>query len=426
MSAAATATAQLPPPLRHAEKARNATCAFATTVAALSVDAWKALPGVPASAGQTVLASVVQSHPVLPLQVVALGVGTKVVADALVADDADRGLRVADCHAEVLARRGFVLYLLAQVRACNAGRPSVFARDDANGLPNLVDGVHFHLYTSSAPCGNACMRRFAKVGTETYDASLGPLQWPTKQPHPPLQRICDEQVAVLCKAAAERSPDALTVAREQPEVKKAKHGPVVPPGTEPPGSVRATSRATCSDKMARWCAMGMHGALVQSVCRGDFRPLTITVGRKFCRPHMARAMCCRIADHVERHPVLLCTDVKLHEGGMDAQTGATFANVAVVAALRDGALVSQVLVANTGLLADGSACMVARASLLGAWEQCAQPPPPPPPVLTSDFARRYASAKARADDAYKARADALLSSETGLYGWPRRRGCILE
>jgi hypothetical protein len=251
--------------VRHAEKPREATCAFADSVAAACIDAFRALdlPDGSAKAAlqshQTVLAGFVLScGQGQPLRVVSLGVGTRVVPDSLLAQDAD-GRRVFDCHAEVLARRGLVVFLLEELRAFlqQAQPGSLF--EAAERRPRLKPSLRFHLYCSSAPCGNACVRRFAKAAHDVFDARWGALEWPSL-PHPKFTRQCEEQCAVLCKA--DHRPPA---SPQLPEAKKSRREPVCPPGCALPGSAAATSRATCSDKIARWCAAGAQGALLQSL-----------------------------------------------------------------------------------------------------------------------------------------------------------------
>ena len=47
----------------------------------------------------------------------------------------------------------------------------------------LKSNVSLHMYTSSAPCGNATLKKFAKMTRERYDHTLDPNTWPTSQSH---------------------------------------------------------------------------------------------------------------------------------------------------------------------------------------------------------------------------------------------------
>lgn len=86
-------------------------------------------------------------------EVVALGTGTKCINGEFISDS---GLAVNDCHAEVIARRSLVRFLYAQLDLCAKGQDSasIFHRV-SSGKFSLKPGVSFHLYISTAPCGDA-------------------------------------------------------------------------------------------------------------------------------------------------------------------------------------------------------------------------------------------------------------------------------
>ena len=210
-----------PPAVRSAEKSRVASCAFADAVARLSIDTFRALcERAQVQYTQTCMAAVValDSPPdggTPRLTVLSVGAGTKFARAAAVA--ADRaGTSIRDCHAEVLARRGLQRALqVALLRAvgggdsgdggsggsgggggggsgCSGGGDGGGVRDrggggdgdgdgggggdgdgaqvaallsppaEAGGTWSLRPGVSLHLYTSSAPCGNASVRRWAR------------------------------------------------------------------------------------------------------------------------------------------------------------------------------------------------------------------------------------------------------------------------
>ncbi len=73
-----------------------------------------------------------------------------------------KGEAINDCHAVVLARRGLVSFLYDQLeKYMTQPEDSVFepaGNDD--GLPlrfKIKDGILFHLYMTSPPCGEACL-----------------------------------------------------------------------------------------------------------------------------------------------------------------------------------------------------------------------------------------------------------------------------
>lgn len=65
------------------------------------------------------------------------------------------GSAVHDCHAEVLARRGFIRFLFNHIRENKHKQTSILEYDPTTSKYKLADKVTFHLYTSSMPCGMA-------------------------------------------------------------------------------------------------------------------------------------------------------------------------------------------------------------------------------------------------------------------------------
>jgi hypothetical protein len=196
--------------VRHAEKRRIGTCQFANRIANVSLDAYNSV--VPKShrdaMKQTCVAAIVahysnkhnnqseqQKNVVGKMRVLGLGVGTKFVSHDVITDEQNNnennncyGKRVRDCHAEVLARRAFrrqvALEILTDLKRessfdNNAENDSILERveckdDDmqTNICYRLKPNVTLHFYASSTPCGNATLKKFAKMDKEVFDASL--------------------------------------------------------------------------------------------------------------------------------------------------------------------------------------------------------------------------------------------------------------
>ena len=85
-------------------------------------------------------------------KVVCVTTGTKCISGAYLSDS---GLTVNDCHAEVIARRCLCRYLYLQIQQFIVGAESVFIPSESGSGFALKPGVKFHLYISSAPCGDA-------------------------------------------------------------------------------------------------------------------------------------------------------------------------------------------------------------------------------------------------------------------------------
>ena len=197
--------------VRHAEKRRIGSCQFANRVATVSLDAYK--KSVPESYRdankQTCVAAIVAHYSIKnlssngdksvvgKLRVIGLGVGTKFLPSDAIKNEQNAniyGKRIRDCHAEVLARRAFrrqiALEILEDLKATRNDESavsktntnddhddfSILERGCGNGSQNicyrLKSNVTLHFYASSAPCGNATLKKFVKMEKEIFDTSL--------------------------------------------------------------------------------------------------------------------------------------------------------------------------------------------------------------------------------------------------------------
>ncbi|XP_026167277.1 tRNA-specific adenosine deaminase 1 [Mastacembelus armatus] len=156
----------------------------AEEIAKLCYERFKQLPrrGKPEPGREwTLLAAVVKTRQcansdTAEKEVVSLGTGTKCIGRACMSP---RGDVLNDSHAEVIARRGCIRYLIQELhRAVSGGNSSVFCLGDQPGKWRLQPGVSFVFFTSHTPCG---------------DASIIPMTHSQSQPCPPVVSVKDSE-----------------------------------------------------------------------------------------------------------------------------------------------------------------------------------------------------------------------------------------
>lgn len=324
--------------MRSAEENRVSTCDFADHIASTCLAEYKKRCPSFVDYKQTVVAGIVIQSPDRQLHIVGLGVGTKVPH---VTNYTSKGYNeslstpaarfqyhelVRDCHAEVLARRSFLRFLHNYLDTNIGNNPRsdnylyqlpMFERSSESGLLRLSSGYSLHLYTSSQPCGNATIKKWAKSKSPVH-FNITPHEYPVElHSHPPFHVTArsEGQVALLVKKnnnivtiSDPISSSSVVLNTKQTEIDNKRNDLAVSTSIAssqqaitvvvPEGLATVTSQLgcvmSCSDKIAKWNALGLQGSLL-SAC---FEPLylsTITVGRKFSQVHGERALCCRVS-----------------------------------------------------------------------------------------------------------------------------------
>jgi len=357
--------------VRLMEKRRLGTCVFADRVAQLSIDTFHAT--VPRTwrdeHPHTCISTIVAHFPpesssvqegadergsMGHLQVMALGVGTKFLSETTLREQVEGtsyGTRIRDCHAEVLARRAFRRQITMEVMTWiqrqddnlttiypDTYRPILQRRmpmhnddddDSNNNTPTFIHsfqikpGITLHMYTSSAPCGNASLKKFATMMKETFMDHLGDDEWPSRSLSHELimgHAISQGQFALLVKKqhtvplypkmesfnsiTPDHTKDDLLITTNTPSTvhntnnnnnnknNNSNHDDWCPPGTSTV-TCNHGSIHTCSDKICRWNYLGLQGSLLSLVLNQPLYLEGFIVGRKFTRSICQRAICCR-------------------------------------------------------------------------------------------------------------------------------------
>ena len=198
------------------------------------------------------------------ISVVAVATGTKHLATnfkSCATGTLTPGQHLVDSHAEVLARRALVRYLAGMLAKDNAGEDNPVFQDG-----HVRRGVQFHLYISTAPCGDA--RRF------------------TEQPSP-------ASVGRKRKADASIHCPAFTSAGMGKLCTKINDGMGCTPTDSEGTSPERRGPMSCSDKVEKWALYGLQGGLLRSVIKSPVKLSSVIVGSRYDPVHLERALCCR-------------------------------------------------------------------------------------------------------------------------------------
>ncbi len=197
--------------IRHAEKRRISTCAFADRIAKVSINSYhNCVPLQWREQNQQIcLATFVAYWKELDddckgddtcFQVIGLGVGTKYLSQKILFEDeaseTHYGVRIRDSHAEILARRAMRKYFLnvmnriydkhhaaendkVEMNCSSKNNEFLLLEFDSDKQTFFMkENVTIHMYTSSTPCGNSSIKKFAQMSKETFQSHLKPNQWP--------------------------------------------------------------------------------------------------------------------------------------------------------------------------------------------------------------------------------------------------------
>ncbi|XP_027128513.1 tRNA-specific adenosine deaminase 1 isoform X2 [Larimichthys crocea] len=273
-------------------------------------------------------------------KVVSLGTGTKCIGRTAMSPKGDV---LNDSHAEVIARRGCIRYLIQELHgAVSAGDSSVFCRADQRGKWKLKPGVSFLFFTSHTPCGDASiipmtdsesqpcppvtsvkgdggtdgeLKRKAEEPSEGKNTKLPRLEEQETNLDDPKQ--ASSKTEAPSQSHSPETPDSVGLHPQSvPDIhrtgaKCVPGGPADPlhPGVGyhstgvlrvKPGRGEPTLSLSCSDKLARWAVLGFQGALLSHYLEEALYFSAVVVGKcPYNREAMHRALvtrCSQVSD----------------------------------------------------------------------------------------------------------------------------------
>ncbi|XP_015767401.1 PREDICTED: double-stranded RNA-specific editase 1-like [Acropora digitifera] len=181
------------------------------------------------------------------------------------------GTRVNDSHAEVVARRGLIRFFhhhIAILLNGSADEKSIFVQKERQGKIQLRDGVKFHLYVSTAPCGDAAV--FVNESTTSHNNASETKAFFGSRHHG------------LLRTKVEKGEGTIPL--------DPKDGILTIDGIRNGQRLRT---ASCSDKIAKWNVLGVQGTLL-SVLIEPVYITSVILGKLYDPAHLSRAVSMRV------------------------------------------------------------------------------------------------------------------------------------
>ncbi|XP_041962696.1 double-stranded RNA-specific adenosine deaminase isoform X2 [Alosa sapidissima] len=217
--------------------------------------------------GRKILATIVMRKGDTLGTVVSLGTGNRCVKGE---ELSLKGDTVNDCHAEIISRRGFIRFLYSELmKHLEGSEESIFDTAEDNKLQIKPD-ITFHLYISTAPCGDGAL----------FDKSCSESATEAGSGHMPL---FENGKQGKLRTKVENGEGTIPV----------ESSTIVPTwdGIQHGERLRTMS---CSDKILRWNVLGLQGALLSHFLHPIYLS-SITLGYLYSHGHLTRAVCCRLA-----------------------------------------------------------------------------------------------------------------------------------
>ena len=226
--------------------------------------------------GRKVIAAfVMENTETEAMKVVSVGSGTQCITGDQMSTE---GLVVNDSHAEVVARRSLMRFFFKQLLAKLSGQGNtVFTDNDTSDPAKVRDALKFHLYISTAPCGDGAL--FSRGDDENREPPLDNSHKPTmrnKKQGILRTKIEGGEGTIPVEEAKQQTWDGIL------------HGE----------RIRTMS---CSDKILRWNVLGLQGALLSQFMEPVYMS-SLTLGCLHHHGHLSRAVCCRVREIEEDLP----------------------------------------------------------------------------------------------------------------------------
>ncbi|CAG9789877.1 unnamed protein product [Diatraea saccharalis] len=291
-----------------------------------------------------VLAGIVitTNHRIEGAKVIAVTTGTKCVSGEHMSV---RGRAVNDCHAEVAARRCLQRHLYAQLLMYASSTDPTVSIPDSDLEPAMGGGYQLkrdrqiHLYVSTAPCGDSRI--------------FSPHEQPEPEPDRHPNRLARGQLRTKIESGEGTIP-----------VKNCNNLVQTWDGVMQGERLLTMS---CSDKVARWCVVGLQGALLSRFIKPVYLH-SLVLGSLLHHHHMYRAICGRIEAYIASlpPPFELQRPLLARAASTEARTPARAPSFSVCWCSTTPQ--PEVVNATTGKLESGQPSLLCKQSMFARWQ----------------------------------------------------------
>ncbi|XP_044257043.1 tRNA-specific adenosine deaminase 1 [Tribolium madens] len=261
---------------------------FHNKIAKLCIERFESLPktGKPKENEWTVLSCIVLEDSE-KLEVIALSTGTKCIGHDKMSKDGDI---LNDSHAEVICRRAFLRFIYDSILS----QHDTFLYDPEKQIFTVKPNVKFHFFSTQVPCGDATI--FAKQNLEDF-GDLIEVSAATCD--------CVETKRIKLTNDIFRTGAKCLNTDEKQDLKlQGFDYHVTGVVRTKPGRGTPTLSVSCSDKLAKWCHLGLQGALLSLLLKKPIylSSFTIAGSTPFNDEAMKRALFDRLGNPVLQEP----------------------------------------------------------------------------------------------------------------------------
>jgi len=253
---------------------------IATQVAKECFQKFRILPkqGKPNDKQWTVLAGIVLVKNLdekLELKIVSLATGTKCL-DGTTRLQSNPGTLLHDSHAEVLARRGFILWLVEEMKLARSSSTKFVSKKGPDKY-ELHDDWKIYMLTTHPPCGDGSI--FVKE-SEVVSNSDDSVNDKSVIMEPPAKKVKHDINRTGAKCVSGSDPLSPGVDYHKVGLVRTK-----------PGRGERTLSLSCSDKILKWNISGLQGALCSYfLTRNIYLHCFLVSGKLFNRCSLTRAL----------------------------------------------------------------------------------------------------------------------------------------